>query len=251
MDQWCTADRQPRDRRVASQFGQYVLRCRHLVIDLGALVTISDPGDVGYRNLELWDSNGTAAGGRFKINDVPQTSGHVIDVSSADVPNTEFDAGTSGATDTLWARLQQNDGTLTAWQQFTVTDPVTVATDATVELASAFVGPVTFAGPTGTLQVDQSESFTGAIAGFGDQDQIDLADIGFGATSMLGYLATNQDTGGTLTVTDGSHAAKLALLGQYMASSFVEFSDGHGGTVVTTAEQPISQQLSLAAPHIG
>lgn len=33
---------------------------------------------------------------------------------------TGFFAGDAGVTDRLWARLQQNDGTLTAWQQFTV-----------------------------------------------------------------------------------------------------------------------------------
>jgi len=28
--------------------------------------------------------------------------------------------GSAGVTDQLWARLLQNDGTLTSWQQFTV-----------------------------------------------------------------------------------------------------------------------------------
>jgi hypothetical protein len=34
-------------------------------------------------------------------------------------------------------------------------------------------------------------------------------------------------------VSDGSHVATLALLGQYTASSFALSSDGHGGTFVT------------------
>ena len=87
------------------------------------MVTIADPGFVGYQKLELWDSNGTLAGGQFVVNGVAQTGGHEIDVSPANVANTVFDAGTAGGTDTLWARLLQNDGTLTAWQQFTVTVP--------------------------------------------------------------------------------------------------------------------------------
>jgi hypothetical protein len=33
-------------------------------------------------------------------------------------------------------------------------------------------------------------------------------------------------------VTDGTHAANIALLGNYMASVFVAGSDGHGGTSV-------------------
>ena len=93
------------------------------VLNLSSLVTIADPGFVGYQKLELWDSNGTTAGGQFVVNGVPQTGGHEIDVSPANVANTVFDAGTAGGTDTLWARLLQNDGSLTRWQQFSVTVP--------------------------------------------------------------------------------------------------------------------------------
>ena len=78
------------------------------VLDLSNLVTISDPGFVGYRQLELWDSNGTLAGGQFVVNGMPQTGGHEIDVSPANVANTVFDVGKSARTDTLWARLLQN-----------------------------------------------------------------------------------------------------------------------------------------------
>ena len=218
------------------------------VVDLGTMITISDPGFVGYQQLELWDSNGTVAGGQFVVNGVPQTGGHEIDVSPANVANTVFEAGTAGGSDTLWARLLQNNGTITPWQEFTVTDPVTVAAGATVELSSAFVGPVSFAGSTGTLQLDQAQSFTGTIAGFGGQDQIDLRDISFGANSTLGYLAKSNNTGGDLTVTGGKHTANIALLGQYAAASFVMASDGHGGTLIT--EPPVLvAQTQLTSPH--
>jgi hypothetical protein len=48
---------------------------------------------------------------------------------------------------------------------------------------------------------------------------------------------------------DGSidPAARVALLGQYMASSSVTASDGHGGTPV--ADPPSSEQPLLAQPH--
>ena len=95
---------------------------------LSSLVTISDPDGVGYQKLELWDSNGTVAGGQFVVNGVAQTGGHEIDVTPANVAGTVFDAGTTGGTDTLWARLQQNDGTLTGWQQFSVTVPTPTLT---------------------------------------------------------------------------------------------------------------------------
>ncbi|WP_163163553.1 hypothetical protein, partial [Bradyrhizobium uaiense] len=56
--------------------------------------------------LQLWDSNGTAAGGEVLINGVAQSAGQAINVPSG--ANVVFDAGTSAGTDTLWARLIQN-----------------------------------------------------------------------------------------------------------------------------------------------
>jgi hypothetical protein len=55
------------------------------------------------------------------------------------------------------------------------------------------------------------------------------------------------DTGGVLTVKNGSHVAKIALLGNYVAASFVTTADGHGGTLVT--EQPLTTETSLSKPH--
>ena len=97
---------------------------RGQVISLSTLVAISDRFGLGFQKLELWDSQGTTFGGQFVVNGTPQTGGHEIDVSPADVTNTVFDVGTLGGTDTLWARLLQDDGTLTGWQQFTVTAPI-------------------------------------------------------------------------------------------------------------------------------
>ncbi|NEV02921.1 hypothetical protein FNJ47_46555, partial [Bradyrhizobium sp. UFLA 03-164] len=91
------------------------------LIALSSLVTVSDPNGAGYQTLQLWDSNGTAAGGEFLINGVAQTAGHAINVPSG--ANVVFDAGTSAGTDTMWAQLVQNNGTLGSWQQFTVSVP--------------------------------------------------------------------------------------------------------------------------------
>jgi hypothetical protein len=66
---------------------------------------------------------------------------------------------------------------------------------------------------------------------------IDLPDIAFGAQTTLAYAENSTDTGGTLTVTDERHAASIALLGNYMAGSFLTAADGHGGTLVTEASQ--------------
>jgi hypothetical protein len=217
------------------------------VINLSSLVTVSDPGNVGYQQLELWDTNGTAATGQFVVNGVFETGGQEIDVLPVNVANTVFDVGSTGASDTLWARLLQNDGSLTGWHQFTVTDPVTVANGATVELRSAYAGGVTFAGPAGTLQLDDSVDFTGTVAGLVGADALDLRDIAFASVQNPTYSGTS--SGGTLTVTDGTQTANIALLGNYMAASFVASSDGHGGTSVVDPPALGGVQPLVTPPH--
>ncbi|WP_291736527.1 hypothetical protein, partial [Bradyrhizobium sp.] len=54
-------------------------------------------------------------------------------------------------------------------------------------------------------------------------------------------------TRGTLTVTDGTVTASVALLGNYMASTFTASSDGHGGTLVV--DPPATQVSQLAQPQ--
>jgi hypothetical protein len=83
------------------------------------------------------------------------------------------------------------------------------------------------------LQLDQSQSFAGTIANFGGQDQIDLGDIAFSANTTLGYSVNSGNTGGILTVSDGTDTANITMIGQYTAVSFATASDGNGGTMIT------------------
>jgi len=56
--------------------------------------------------------------------------------------------------------------------------------------------------------------------------------------------------GGALSITDGTHSAKIALFGNYIASSFALASDNHGGTmVVAEATQPGNQSLLTHPQH--
>ena len=66
---------------------------------------------------------------------------------------------------------------------------------------------LTFAGSNATLVLDQTATFSGTVAGFGAQNHIDLPSIAFGAPTTLGYTENSTNTGGTLTISDGSHAA--------------------------------------------
>ena len=169
-------------------------------------------------------------------------------MSPANVANTVFDAGTLGGTDTLAARLLQENGTLTPWQKFAVTDFLTIADGATVELSSAYAGAVMFAGSTGTLQLDNSSSFSGTVAGMTGQDRIDFADINITKVQTPSY--SGNSSGGALTVTDATHSANIALSGNYLASSFVISSDGHGGTnIVDPVLTSANQQLALTQPQ--
>jgi hypothetical protein len=86
----------------------------------------------------------------------------------------------------------------------------------------------------GSVQLDAGTIFP--------RNGIDLPDIAFGAQTTLAYLENATGTGGTLTVSDGRHAASIALLGRYIAGSFVAAADGQGGTLVTQA-QPQQQPL--------
>jgi Ca2+-binding RTX toxin-like protein len=85
------------------------------------------------------------------------------------------------------------------------------------------------------------------LIGGGGQDMLD----GGPGNNILINSATvapmSSNNAGTATATDGSHAASLALLSQFMASSFVTAGDGHGGTPI--ADPPSSQQPLLTQPH--
>jgi hypothetical protein len=50
-------------------------------------------------------------------------------------------------------------------------------------------------------------------------------------------------------VSDGTHSANIALLGNYFASTFTATSDGHGGTAVTDPAVLGGVQPLVTPPH--
>jgi hypothetical protein len=52
---------------------------------------------------------------------------------------------------------------------------------------------------------------------------------------------------GTLTVTDGTHTARLAMIGSYVAANFVLTDDTHGGTLV--GDPPVDSSGHMTSPH--
>jgi len=124
-------------------------------------------------------------------------------------------------------------------------------TSGTLFAASSFTENVTFtASTTGTLELADSQTYTGDVTGFSltGTTTLDLNDIDFiNGTTKATYSGTA--TSGTLTVTDGTHTAHITLEGNYTSSTFTVSSDGHGGTkVVDPSKAPAGGQLP-ASPH--
>jgi hypothetical protein len=124
---------------------------------------------------------------------------------------------------------------------------VAIGNGGSSEIAGPSRQSVAFAG-TGSLILDDASSFSGTVAGLAGEDSLDLRDISF-ATLQGQPRYSGDSSGGTLSVADGVHSANISLLGNYMASTFVAASDGHGGTLIGEAAQGSSQSALLTQPH--
>ena len=123
-----------------------------------------------------------------------------------------------------------------------------IASGETVELTSPYSGTISFAGATGTLIIDDSSSFSGTITGqLGTGNLIDLKDITAGGNATITYSGHNSP--GTLTVSDGTHTANIALDGIYSLSNFTVSSDGQGGTLLV--DPPVVQVAYSLRPIDG
>ena len=102
--------------------------------------------------------------------------------------------------------------------QIQQTQPVTIDNGGTAEIRGASSQAVTFEGATGTLKLDDAPAFTGQISGLTGSDAVDLADISYGANTKATF--SGNANGGTLTVTNGTQTANIALLGNYLSSGW-------------------------------
>jgi hypothetical protein len=120
-----------------------------------------------------------------------------------------------------------------------------------LEISGPSAASVTFAGSTGTLQLDHSASFTGSIAGFSGQDQIDLRDIPFSPQLGVTEIGSSDERTTGVEVTSGNLAGQVTLFGNYLA--MINFTDdGHGGTMLgyappgSTISLPMGGSLSIS-----
>src|SRR5262249_42893919 len=85
------------------------------------------------------------------------------------------------------------------------------------------------------------------LIGGGGQDVLDGGPGNNTVIASATVAPMGSNTTGSVTPTDGSSSANLAVLGQFMASSFVTAGDAPGTTPIT--DQPSNQQPLLTQPH--
>ena len=125
----------------------------------------------------------------------------------------------------------------------------TIGNAAQVELFGASGENATFAGTAGTLVLDNAQNYTGSVSGMTGSDTLDLASLAYGANMTVGYSQTGPG-GGVLSVGNGTQTANIALLGNYLASSFTLSSDGHGGTSVVDPPKLMAAPMALTTKPV-
>ncbi|WP_375776072.1 C2 family cysteine protease [Bradyrhizobium sp. ma5] len=207
---------------------------------VSSLFTYSDPFGSSATSYDVWNSGG--GNGYFTLNGVALGANQDNVVAASQLSQLAYHVGSG--TDTLW--IKASDGTVWgAWSSaFTISDPSIIPAGQTLELASSSSAQISFASSSGTLKLDDPADFSGTVAGMTGADAIDFANISFAAGQTVGFAGNT--AGGSLSVSDGVHAASIALLGNYMASTFVAASDGHGGTSVTVHPDQVA---TLAPPQ--
>src|SRR6185437_16041317 len=106
---------------------------------------------------------------------------------------------------------------------------------AVLDLNASDTQNVSFTGTGGELQIDTA-SFGGHIIGLAATDQIELTTIGYGLGTTATYVSNADNTGGTLTVTDGHDSIALQLVGDYRDAHFAGSADGNGTLITVNAD---------------
>ena len=215
--------------------------------------TLSGSDQIDLTNINFHSVKDTYANGVLTVTDGTNTDKLTLN-GSYTLANFSFASDGSGGTivyDPPAATSCSQNGSTAAG----TSGAATIGTGKTFELPAGDPAPVAFTGSSGTLIIDGSASaghaldFTGPVSGFGGQNVIDLPGIAFDAQTTLGYSTNSDQTGGTLSLADGTHCANIALLGNYMASCFTAAGDGHGGTVVVAEAPQAGDQSLLSNPH--
>jgi hypothetical protein len=115
-----------------------------------------------------------------------------------------------------------------------------------VESGATATGTVAYAAG-GTLQLDEAKTYTLTISSFGVPGAIDFSAVAYVSGTTSATYTSTSSSGGTLSLTDGTHTAQIALLGQYVTANFKLSDDGHGGTLIV--DPPVSSGSGVAPPY--
>ncbi len=137
-------------------------------------------------------------------------------------------------------------GTLIAYQGVTGTGSASIS-GGLLDFARGFGENVAFTGATGALRLGRSQAYAGQISGFSKTGgtTLDLGDIRFVSASEASFSGTA--SGGVLTVSDGTHTAHIALVGDYTGASFTAAKDGHGGVMIKATSGPAPEASAPGA----
>jgi hypothetical protein len=146
---------------------------------------------------------------------------------------------TAGGSLTLFGTIENSGTLLVAGGSMSVDGAVTLGGRVTINggtasFASTFSQNVAFTATGGTLAMARSQTYAGTISGFAKTpvSVLYLEDVVFtSGVTKASYSGTT--AAGVLTVTDGTHTARIKLAGNYVGSVFAVAGDGHGGTKVT------------------
>jgi hypothetical protein len=125
--------------------------------------------------------------------------------------------------------IDLTSGTLVFQQALSNSATFLLGGTATLDFVSTVAsgGAMRFIQAGGTLEAQAGGSFGAQISGFAMGDRIDAAAVLYGLAPTATY------SGGTLTVTDGTHTDSFALAGTYTPTGFQLASDGHSGTAIS------------------
>jgi hypothetical protein len=141
----------------------------------------------------------------------------------------------------LWA----NGGNITLDGNVSGNGSALISGNGSLEIAGSFNEQVKFDdNASGTLKIDNAVDLSGMVSGFGSHDTIDLSNI-LASTASISYSANSSNTGGILTVTDGSNTSNISLNGEYASADFHIAADQTNHVLVQLEQH--AHQLSAAA----
>ena len=128
-----------------------------------SLFSVTDPAGNSITEYQFWDSNTSSNTGHFYLNGVQQALGTVIDISASQLSQMTFVTGTALSA----IQVRAFDGTswsasdTGAWAPFSIDissstqAPVSIAAGGLIELIGPSAQTITFAGSTGTLELQE------------------------------------------------------------------------------------------------